>query len=218
MPHRVTSFFRSSTSSLENQVSNFAKKTSINTSRRRDSPSRSGRTSGSGERVVYASSTEDDGDETQAPPYARLKMGESRTSSFSSDSHREHGHHHRISFPGMHFGRSNKESHSNSLATLDWKLESPPIVLYGDADHSTGALVSGQLFLDIKEDGVEIQSLDATLSIRVSQKKPFANHCTECASQTTELKKWQLLPNPLALKRGNSPLSPQALASDLRDH
>jgi len=86
--------------------------------------------------------------------------------------------------------------------SLGWKLESPPIVLYGDAEHSTGALVSGQLFLDAKEDNVEVDSFDATLSIHVAQKRPFANHCNECATQVTELKRWCLLPNPLILKKG----------------
>ncbi|KAK0704626.1 hypothetical protein B0H67DRAFT_498989 [Lasiosphaeris hirsuta] len=129
-------------------------------------------------------------------------MGESRSSSFSSDSQRENGHHHRLSFPGMHFGRSSKESHTSALVALNLKLESPPIVLYGDAEHSTGALVSGQLFLDVKEDGIEIESFDATLSIHVMQKKPFAHHCQECANQSTELKKWHLLPQPLVLTKG----------------
>lgn len=129
-------------------------------------------------------------------------MGESRTSSFSSDSHREHGHHHRGLLDVMHFGRSNKETHTSSLASLRWKLESPPIVLYGDAAHSTGAIVSGQLFLDVKEDNVEIESFDAALSVHVTQKRPYANHCPECATQVTELKKWCLLPNPLILKKG----------------
>ncbi|KAK1751266.1 protein LDB19 [Echria macrotheca] len=202
MPHRVANFFRSSTSSLETQVNSLAKKTVASTTRRKDSPSRSGRGSGSSdrsERVVYASSIEEDADDSHVGPRTqRLKMGESRTNSFSSDSH----HHHRISFPGMHFGRSSKESHISTLAVLDWKLESPPIVLYGDAEHSSGAIVSGQLFLDIREDGVEVESFEATLNIHVTQKRPFANHCNECAHQTTELKRWCLLPNPLVLTKG----------------
>jgi len=74
--------------------------------------------------------------------------------------------------------------------------------MYGDAENSTGALVSGQLFLDIKEDEVEVESLNATLGIHLTQKRPFANHCQECAHQHTELKKWCLLPQPLVLVRG----------------
>jgi hypothetical protein len=207
MPHRVASFFRSSTSSLESQVTSLTKSTKTNTkaSRGRRSSDRTGR----GSLTDASSADESFADEAHAvaPPHynshpTRRKMGESRTSSFSSDSHREHGHHHRGLLDVMHFGRSNKETHTSSLASLRWKLESPPIVLYGDAAHSTGAIVSGQLFLDVKEDNVEIESFDAALSVHVTQKRPYANHCPECATQVTELKKWCLLPNPLILKKG----------------
>ncbi|KAK0637386.1 hypothetical protein B0T17DRAFT_483325 [Bombardia bombarda] len=138
-----------------------------------------------------------------APPL-RLRMDDtSRSSSFSSDAPKEHAHHgHRLSFPGIHFGRSSKDSHASSQVSMDWKLESPPIVLYGDAESSTGALVSGQLFLNIKDDGVEIESFIATLTVHVTQKKPFSTHCQECIHQYTELKRWTLLPQPLALKKG----------------
>ncbi|KAK3313716.1 hypothetical protein B0H66DRAFT_606963 [Apodospora peruviana] len=204
MPHRVTNFFRSSASSLEQQVSTLTK-----TARRRDSPQRSGRESGSSERVFsYASSTEDDTDvNVPAPSYTprqRLRMADSqshRSDSFTSETHKDQSHHHRLSFPGMHFGRS-RESHANSLVSLDWKLESPPIVMYGDAENSTGALVSGQLFLNIKEDELEIESLNATLNVRLTQKRPFAHHCSDCANHVTQLKQWSLLPQPLLLKRG----------------
>ncbi|SPQ26179.1 9d35190d-0238-46d6-8d8f-de771a04222b [Thermothielavioides terrestris] len=132
-------------------------------------------------------------------------MGDSQASSVSSDSRKDaghHQHHHRISFPSLHLGRLGKEAHTSSPATLDWMLESPPIVMYGDPETSSGALVSGQLFLNINEDGLEIESLNATLSVHVTQKKPFANHCAECTNQHTELKRWELLPQPLSMVQG----------------
>jgi hypothetical protein len=126
---------------------------------------------------------------------------DSRASSVSSDSHKDHGHHHhKLSFPSIHFGR--KEAHASSPATLDWQLESPPLVMYGDAETSSGALLSGQLFLNIKEEGLEVESLNATLDIRVTQKKPFAHHCAECSNQQTELKRWEFLQQPLAMTQG----------------
>ena len=127
-------------------------------------------------------------------------MVEQRSDSFSSE--KEHSHHHRLSFPGMHFGRSSRETHANSLVSVDWKLESPPIVMYGDAEHSTGALVSGQLFLRVKEDELDVDSFNATLNVRLTQKKAFMHHCNECIHQVTELKKWCLLPHALRLKKG----------------
>ncbi|KAK4250635.1 hypothetical protein C7999DRAFT_11655 [Corynascus novoguineensis] len=130
-------------------------------------------------------------------------MADSRTNGFPSDIHREHGpHHHRISFPTMHFGRSSKETGSSAPATLDWQLESPPLVMYGDPQTSSGALLSGQLFLGIKEDSLEIETLLATLSIRVTQKRPFANHCADCTNQLTELKRWELIQHPLVMAKG----------------
>jgi len=204
MPQRVANFFRASTSSLENQVSNLAKKTAAPSSRRRQSPGGDSRGSRSSERLAFTSSIDEAADIEDAHPprhAQRPKMSESRSSSFTPDSPKDHGHHHRLSFP-IHFGRSSKEPPVSPLCSVECKLESPPIVLYGDAEHSTGALVSGQLFLFIKEDKVEIESFDATLSIHVMQKKPFASHCHECARGITELKKWTLLPNPLVLSKG----------------
>ncbi|GAB1320874.1 Endocytosis regulator [Madurella fahalii] len=205
MPHRVADFFRSSTHQLENQVSNLAKKSASRARRKRDSPKKRRKNPRNLERPhSYAVVSDDDSEDDHAPPYApRVKMADSRTSSFSSDSHKEHGHHHhRLSFPGIHFGRSSKDTHAASPATLNWQLESPPIVMYGDPESSTGALLSGQLFLDVKDEALEIESLNATLNIHVTQKKPFAHHCAECANQYTELKKWCLLPHPLIMTKG----------------
>ncbi|KAK4232187.1 hypothetical protein QBC38DRAFT_147546 [Podospora fimiseda] len=209
MPHRVVDFFRSSTHTIENQVAGLTKK-AHQSSRRRDSPTGRGSSRGRSELLTsYASSEEEVHEErdSHAPLYSpRLKMGDSRTSSISSESHshkeKEHGHHHRLSFPGIHFGRSNKETHSVAPATIDWQLESPPIILHGTTETSTGALVSGQLFLNIKEESLEVELFVATLNIRTTQKKPFKDHCNECASQITEIQKWTLLDHPLVLAKG----------------
>jgi hypothetical protein len=210
MPHLVTNFFKASTNSLESQVLNLKKAT-----RRRDSPNRTQvreRASGSSERVFsYASSTEDDSEDS-VPPYTPRaeappvrKMVE-RAQSYDSAKNKDH-HHHRISFPGIHIGRSSSSKDglfgTSAPASLDWKLESPPIVFYGDAENSSGALVSGQLYLDIKkEEGIEFESFDAALNIHVVQKRPYVAHCPECTNQYTELKKWLFLERPLLLAKG----------------
>lgn len=209
MPHRVTNFFKASTNSLESQVSNL-KKTAANATRRRDSPSRSERSSRSSERAFsYASSVEDDSEDSQAPPYTPpvRKMVE-RAGSYPADPQQAATHHHhRISFPGIHLGRSKEGGYFGSSpgASLDWKLESPPIVFYGEAENSSGALVSGQLFLNVpKEEGVEFDSFEATLSIHVTQKRPFVAHCHDCTTQVTELNRWVFLERPLLLAKGKS--------------
>lgn len=125
------------------------------------------------------------------------------------DRDRDHHHHHRLSFPGLHLGRSHKEQHTNPHAQLSWKIESPPIIFHGDAENSTGALVSGQLFLDIRDESYEIDSFKATLHVHVTQKKPFTVHCAECINQYTLLKEWTFLARPrpggVALQRGVHP-------------
>jgi arrestin-related trafficking adapter 1 len=181
MPHRVANFFRSSTENISSIKSGVA---------RRVSPARR---SGDGldRQSTYASSISDDGRHSE-DAYG-VKMPD-----FSEQPHlapRKH----RISLP---FGRMNKEPLENTMATLDWKIESPPIIFYGDADESTGALVSGQLYLHVKEDSLEVEKLGATLNVHVVQKRPFQAHCFECANQFTELKTWSFLSLPTVLLRG----------------
>ncbi len=105
-------------------------------------------------------------------------------------------------FSALHFGRSSRESHSNPNVSLDWNIESQPIVLYGDAENSSGALVSGQLFLTIKEDGLQMEAFTGKLKIHVTQKRPYTVGCTECTNQYTEIEKWTFLQAPLALTKG----------------
>lgn len=111
--------------------------------------------------------------------------------------------HHRLSFPVLHLGssKSSKESPQNPNASLSWKIESPPAVLHGDTENSTGALVSGQLLLDIKEEGFEVDTFEAKLNVHILQKRPFTGHCQNCANQVTELKSWTLLTEPTQLSK-----------------
>ncbi|KAL2271957.1 hypothetical protein VTJ83DRAFT_1328 [Remersonia thermophila] len=204
MPHRVVDFLRQSTQSLENQVSSLTKKSAaFDTRKRRHPPGRTAQGTKSAKPTRSSFGLDRDSD-AAAPPYSpRATMSNSRPISFlESHGHGLHHHHHRISFPGMHFGRCSKEARPPSPATLEWTLESPPAVMYGDPATSSGALISGQLFLDVKEEFLEFESVNATLSIHVTHKKPFTNHCSECTHQHTELKKWELLPHPLVLRRG----------------
>lgn len=208
MPHKVTNFLRSSSNSLEAQVSNL-KKAAASGARRgtNTTPGSSSRSSRSSERAFsYASSVDDDADEAHEHSQAMKMMTASpRSPAAAMDSkHEPHPEpHHRLSFGGLHFGRSSKESHANPNASLECKIESPPIVFYGDAENSSGALVSGQLFLIIKE-GFQMESFNATLNIHVTQKRPFTVHCSECTNQYTEISKWEFLTTPLAMTKGKT--------------
>ncbi|KAL6357649.1 hypothetical protein LRP88_07822 [Fusarium phalaenopsidis] len=89
-----------------------------------------------------------------------------------------------------------------SAVSIDWSIESPPVVFHGNAEDSTGALITGQMFLDVKEEAVEIGSFSASLKLHVFQKRPFQSHCTDCQNQYTELQAWQLLAHPTTLRKG----------------
>jgi hypothetical protein len=111
--------------------------------------------------------------------------------------------HHRISLP---FGLSSKDHHSSSSSSsslaISWSIESPPIVFHGTPEESTGALVSGQMFLEVKDDVVEMDSFSASLGVHVVQKRPFQNHCAECQNQHSEIESWSLIGQRTTLRRG----------------
>ena len=90
-------------------------------------------------------------------------------------------------------------------ASLDMLIESPPLVFYGAATASSGALLSGQLLLNINEDFVSFDDFKMKLAIEVTRKKPFHAHCEECAHQNTELQNWKFMEGPATLRRGESP-------------
>jgi len=107
-----------------------------------------------------------------------------------------------LSMPGLHSPKSSSKSLSSSLAALKVNIESPPLVFYGNTTGSTGALLSGQLTLQINEDFMAIESFKMTLACEVTRKKPFHSHCPECSNESTELTSWNLLQGPATLKRG----------------
>ncbi|KAK7699424.1 Endocytosis regulator [Botryosphaeria dothidea] len=75
-------------------------------------------------------------------------------------------------------------------AKMDLLVESPPIVLYNSPQNSTGAIFSGQLKVDVTESDVTIDKFEMKLLATTTTKEPVAKQCPDCASQTTELKKW----------------------------
>lgn len=226
MPHhRVTSFFRSSNESINNIKASVQRRRSPS-SRSPAATPREGTTrtisyassiednshpnTTNNSAVTSAVSTPSE-DHTHsgfhsnfwAPNPPVLKMPESKATAAASHSkekeHKEHQHH-RLSLPGLHFGASKSKEHAqHPNASLDWKIESPPVVLHGDAENSTGALVSGQLLLGVKDVAFEVESFEARLHVHVVQKRPYQHHCSECINQKTELKNWKFLADPTAL-------------------
>lgn len=80
--------------------------------------------------------------------------------------------------------------------------ESPPLCFYGTAQNSSGALYSGQLLITVTDATVTLAKLDLQFLCTTTVKKPVVAQCSDCASQTTELKKWDFLNGPLRLTQG----------------
>lgn len=87
-------------------------------------------------------------------------------------------------------------------ALLDCVVESPPVVFYGSPEDSTGALVSGQLVLEVLDERVEMDYLQASIVVRTVQKRPFQGHCGECGVREEALKEWGFLRQPAPLSKG----------------
>ncbi|KAI3328486.1 hypothetical protein F4824DRAFT_409447 [Ustulina deusta] len=185
MPHRVVDFFRSpndSIHSIKQTVQRHTSPTAHAGSKERQRPSRTSSYGSSHNDVVE--------DHTPTPPVKLLEL--------TKETHKER---HRISFPSLHLvgHKTQKDLSENASASLDWRIESAPAVMYGGPEDSTGALISGQLQLRVKEDTLEVENLEAKLEICVTQKKPFSSYCQDCGSQRTELKSWSFLSEPTVL-------------------
>lgn len=194
MPHLVSSFLRSSTGNISQ----------IKQAARSRTASRNASCESSRNNSVSASPYESDADDAAAGarPHDLVEAVKK---------------HHKLSLP---FGRSSSSPvrgelnpASCSVAAVDWSIESPPIIFHGTREDSTGAIVSGQLFLDIKDDVVEMDSFRATLSIHTTYKRPCQSHCAECQNKVAELQAWVLLDHPTRLHRGKHAYPFSALLS-----
>ena len=111
--------------------------------------------------------------------------------------------HKRLSFQGLtHSAKSSSKSLPHQPASLDVVIESPPLVFYGPAEYSTGALLSGQLVFQVHDDALPLESFSMKLSVETTRKRPFHAHCQDCTHQTTDLTTWNFLQAPVTLPKG----------------
>lgn len=88
-------------------------------------------------------------------------------------------------------------------ALLDLRIESPPLVLYGNPNESTGCLLSGIFDVIIKQDApFAMAKVDLIIYQQVEQKKPNPQKCAACTSHVTELARWNVLSHPADLPKG----------------
>ncbi|KAK9458776.1 uncharacterized protein V1516DRAFT_119756 [Lipomyces oligophaga] len=78
-------------------------------------------------------------------------------------------------------------------------IESPPLVCYGPPDSSTGALLSGLLFLTVNAPSIPMESVSLELVQDVSVRRPAVPACKPCVHRQKVLKRWDLLANKLPL-------------------
>lgn len=180
MPHLVANFLRSSTGNIS-QIKNAARSRTV---------SRNASCESSRNNSVSGSPYDSDADDHAVKPHDLV------------DAIKKH---HKLSLP---FGRSSSSPvrelnpASCSVAAVDWSVESPPIIFHGTPEDSTGAILSGQLFLDIKDDVVEIDSFKASLSIHTTYKRPCQSHCADCQHKVVELQAWVFVDHATKLHRG----------------
>ncbi|KAF3908429.1 hypothetical protein ABW21_db0201737 [Orbilia brochopaga] len=96
-----------------------------------------------------------------------------------------------------------------SPGSLNIQIESPPIVCYGTPTDSSGALLSGMLWLSVDAWECEFDSLKLTVQSIVSTKKPVVVGCPDCTSKTTDLQSWDFITaaHPLTHGLHNYPFS-----------
>lgn len=117
-------------------------------------------------------------------------------------------HHHNKEKRRSLSGRSNSGGkHSPKLAPsqpvrLAIEMESPPLVSYGPASTSTGALLSGQLILTVTGHAAKLKDLKMKLLAKVTTKKPVSKDCPECTVTSTELFSWNFLTEPATYTPG----------------
>ena len=87
-------------------------------------------------------------------------------------------------------------------AKLDIEIESPPLVCYGPSSASTGALLSGQLIIEVIDEEVKLNKLEMKLVAKVVTRKPVVKDCTDCGTKSTDLNYWNFFSEPKTYKKG----------------
>jgi len=92
--------------------------------------------------------------------------------------------------PKAESAKSSKPSlKSSAESAIDLKIESPPLVLYGQPKSSSGALLSGLIHFD-NEQGNEWENFTVTLLVETLSKKPVRSGCSDCVTQVEVVHRW----------------------------
>ena len=99
-------------------------------------------------------------------------------------------------------GKNSPMLAAHKPAKLDIEIESPPLVCHGPPRTSTGALMSGQLVVEVVDEEVKLNRLEMKLVGKVVARKPIVKDCNDCANKNTDLKYWNFFTEPRTLKKG----------------
>lgn len=77
-------------------------------------------------------------------------------------------------------------------------IESPPLIFYGGPASSTGALLSGQLKLEVDDPSGKVNLTNFTMKLRcaISAKKAIQKDCRECKERFDNIQEWTFLSEP----------------------
>ena len=81
-------------------------------------------------------------------------------------------------------------------ASLTIDMESPPLVFYGPPDQSSGALLSGQIILNVTDPEVHLSAFEMDLNALSTARKPVVDKCPDCSTRENSLHKWKFLTAP----------------------
>ncbi|KAL2891436.1 COP9 signalosome complex subunit 5 [Ceratocystis lukuohia] len=212
MHHRVSSFFRSSTETisakargLQSQLHKPQSQTQTQTRSQQSAPRQRQASYASSNASTDCVSVTDSSESVvpgnnNAATISTLTTTANKKPTKSSARFRTPAKKNLISF---NFSRGSRSILAEPAAgTLDCTIESPPAVLYGPAEDSSGALVSGLMRLTVHEPQLDIDSFEAYFNLTITQKKPYHSHCLDCASTTTELKRWTFFNEHKTLSQG----------------
>ena len=134
-----------------------------------------------------------------------------RRLSFSME-HLIHPHRDHLNYKGKRIGlgrvgrsKDGSPKGDTNPVKLDMITESPPLVFYGPPASSSGALFSGRLRVVVptRPAGINLQSLQLTLTSNLKTRKPVARDCRECSTRVEELGRWDFLTEPIQLPQGD---------------
>ncbi|MCJ1238800.1 hypothetical protein MMC14_006791 [Varicellaria rhodocarpa] len=95
-----------------------------------------------------------------------------------------------------------RKSSFPKLATLEIEMESPPLVMHGPPEQSSGALLSAKLKLNVADIGIQLTALDMKLLSKLTTRKPVSKDCQDCTTKTMEIMKWRFLTEPTTYMAG----------------